>query len=173
MMVSLHRTSLTVSGGDGSRRLIRYAGAFFPSSQKLFVAGGVFTSTVTNNLHEAPSLPSGMSQARRSHLGTEQERLDFRMIPLGDIDPRREKKLNRETGVVERPRRCIRSVYSAKIRGQLSDMTVALYQGEGAEEVGLRIIYRNSNGLREQGWQEDISKISWLRQVGKGTGVDG
>ena len=58
------------------------------------------------------------------------------MIPLGDIDLRREIKLNRETGVVERHRRCIRSVYSAKIGG-LSDMTVALYQGDGAEEVNI------------------------------------
>ncbi|KAJ6575635.1 hypothetical protein DFH09DRAFT_377500 [Mycena vulgaris] len=68
------------------------------------------------------------------------------MIPLGDIDLRREIKLNWRTGVVERQRRCIRNVYSARICG-LSDMTVALYQGAGSEEE----------------WLEDISKVSWLR----------
>ncbi|KAJ6484568.1 hypothetical protein DFH09DRAFT_1340002 [Mycena vulgaris] len=40
-----------------------YVGAFFPSSQKLLVAGGVFTSNITNNITEAPALPSGVSQA--------------------------------------------------------------------------------------------------------------
>jgi hypothetical protein len=57
------------------------------------------------------------------------------MIPLGDIDLRREIRL--ETGIVghrrERPR--VRRVYTAKIEGRLSDVTVAVYQGEGAEEV--------------------------------------
>jgi hypothetical protein len=62
--------------------------------------------------------------------------LDFRMIPVGDIDLRREINLNRKTGVVERQRRCIRSVYTARIDRRKSEMTVVLYHGDKAEEVG-------------------------------------
>lgn len=61
--------------------------------------------------------------------------MDFRMIPLGDIDLQREILL--DTGAVdrrrERPR--VRRVYTAKIEGRKSDVTVAMYQGEGAQEV--------------------------------------
>jgi hypothetical protein len=58
---------------------------------------------------------------------------DFRMIPLGDID------LQHDTGVIgrhrgwEHPR--VRRVYSATVEGRNSSVTVAMYQGHGAEEV--------------------------------------
>ncbi|KAJ7111774.1 hypothetical protein C8R44DRAFT_985271 [Mycena epipterygia] len=109
-----------------------YAGAFFPRSQHFVVAGGVFKSKVTNHIHEAPTLPS-----------------DFRRIPIGDIDLQREIHLDAQTGVVERSRGrvCVRRMYSAKIEGRKSNMTVALYQGDNAEEE----------------WREAISKYSWLR----------
>ncbi|KAJ7111860.1 hypothetical protein C8R44DRAFT_254419 [Mycena epipterygia] len=109
-----------------------YAGAFFPSSQHFVVAGGVFKSKVTNNIHYAsPTLPS-----------------DFRRIPLGDINLQREIRLD-GSGVVERSheRAYVRRIYSAKIEGRKSNMTVALYQGDSAEEE----------------WLETISKYSWLR----------
>jgi hypothetical protein len=58
------------------------------------------------------------------------------MIPLGDIDLQREITLD-NTGVVnhrrERPR--ARRIYIAKIDGRQADVTVAVYQGQGAEEV--------------------------------------
>jgi hypothetical protein len=60
------------------------------------------------------------------------------MIPMGDIDLLEEIHLNNETGVVGRhhpERTCIRRMYSAKIDGRKSGVTVAIYQGEGAEEV--------------------------------------
>ncbi|KAK7006270.1 hypothetical protein R3P38DRAFT_3602234 [Favolaschia claudopus] len=65
---------------------------------------------------------------------------DFRRIPLGDI------YLHRELQLIERPadgthsavkfqsRSQIRRVYSAQIEGQISKATVAMYQGDGAEE---------------------------------------
>jgi histidinol phosphatase-like PHP family hydrolase len=60
------------------------------------------------------------------------------MIPMGDIDLLEEIRLNNETGVVgyhhpERTR--VRRVYSAKVDGRKSGVTVAVYQGKGAEEV--------------------------------------
>ncbi|KAJ7111778.1 hypothetical protein C8R44DRAFT_711334 [Mycena epipterygia] len=109
------------------------AGAFFPRAQNFVVAGGVFKSKVTNNIHQpVPSSPS-----------------DFRRIPLGDIDLHHEILLDYESGVVDRSRgrACFRRMYSAKIDGRKSKMTVAVYQGDNAEEE----------------WREAISKYSWLR----------
>jgi hypothetical protein len=55
---------------------------------------------------------------------------------VGDIDLQREISLS-NTGFVNplhgRPR--VRRLYSAKIDGLKADVTVAIYQGEGAEEV--------------------------------------
>ena len=82
--------------------------------------------------------------------------------PAGGIDLRREIKLNRQTSVVERQRGSIRSVYSARIEGRKSDMTVALYQGDGAEEVCLAT-YNNMVFTAGQEWRQHISKVSWLR----------
>jgi hypothetical protein len=60
------------------------------------------------------------------------------MIPMGDIDLLEEICLNNETGVVghhpERTR--VRRMYSARVDGRRSGVTVAMYQGNGAEEVG-------------------------------------
>jgi hypothetical protein len=60
------------------------------------------------------------------------------MIPMGDINLLEEIRLKNETGVVgchhpERTR--VRRVYSAKIDGRKSGVTVTVYQGDGAEEV--------------------------------------
>ncbi|KAF7377150.1 hypothetical protein MSAN_00134100 [Mycena sanguinolenta] len=61
---------------------------------------------------------------------------DFRMIPLGDIDLLHEIQLDHHTGIVnharQRPR--IRRLYSARTEGGKAGITVAIYQGGGAEE---------------------------------------
>jgi hypothetical protein len=64
--------------------------------------------------------------------------IDFRMIPLGDIDLRKEIRLDDETGVVDRRlrRRSGRQMYTARIGRRRSDMTVVLYHGDEAEKVG-------------------------------------
>lgn len=61
--------------------------------------------------------------------------VDLRLIPLGDIDLQHEIRM--DAAIVERrqERRCVRRVYSAKLEGRSSGMTVALYQGNNAEEV--------------------------------------
>jgi hypothetical protein len=60
------------------------------------------------------------------------------MIPMGDIDLLEEIHLDNETGVVGHhcPERThARRMYSAKVDGRKSGVTVAVYQGDGAEEV--------------------------------------
>ncbi|KAJ6576910.1 hypothetical protein DFH09DRAFT_1310926 [Mycena vulgaris] len=112
---------------DGPRN-DQYTGAFFPKAHHLVVAGGKFKS-ITNITQAAPTVPS-----------------DFRTIPMGDLDLRHEIRLN--SGVVNRWDRTapVRRVYSARIHGSKSKMTVAVYQGENAEKE----------------WRKDISRYSWL-----------
>jgi hypothetical protein len=61
------------------------------------------------------------------------------MIPMGDLDLLEEIRFDDGSGVVGRhhPERTrVRRVYSARIDGRNSGVTVAMYQGDGAEEVG-------------------------------------
>ncbi|KAJ7616634.1 hypothetical protein FB45DRAFT_1008066 [Roridomyces roridus] len=93
-------------------------GSFFPNARDFIITGGTFTSHVTNVHYAAPTLPAG-----------------FRTIPLGDIDLQRE--IGFSAGVVDRPsvlRRTVRRVYSARVHGVEANMTVALYEGEQAEQ---------------------------------------
>ncbi|KAJ7236703.1 hypothetical protein C8J57DRAFT_1479166 [Mycena rebaudengoi] len=106
-----------------------YTGAFFPSSQNLVISGGVFTSNINQ---ASPSLPS-----------------NFRMLPLGDIDLQKEIRVDNASGIIGRRRGqgFVRRMYSAKIDGRKSTMTVVLYQGDNAEDE----------------WRDDTSKLSGLR----------
>ncbi|KAJ6459474.1 hypothetical protein C8R47DRAFT_1226611 [Mycena vitilis] len=107
-----------------------HGGSIFPGCQRFTVAGGTFT-TVTNNYTRTSDVPS-----------------DFRMIPLGDIDLLREIHLNdSEANRPQRERACVKRMYSAKVDGRKSRTTVALYQGDGAEEE----------------WRQDIAKYMSCR----------
>ncbi|KAJ7340576.1 hypothetical protein DFH08DRAFT_874832 [Mycena albidolilacea] len=97
----------------------------FSGSQHFTVAGGTFTN-ITNH-HDAPTPPS-----------------DFRRIPLGDIDLQREIRLDWNLGVVSA--RTLR-YHSAKIDRGTSSVTVAMYQGEKAEEE----------------WRRDVAKYMAVR----------
>ena len=58
---------------------------------------------------------------------------------MGDINLQHELRFDNHSGVVNRRRRAwgsVRRVHSAKIDGGKSSVTVAVYQGDGAEEVG-------------------------------------
>jgi hypothetical protein len=64
--------------------------------------------------------------------------IDFRMIPLGDIDLQHEIRLDRGSVVVgyrHAKQASVRRVYSARVDGRETQTTVAVYQGPGAEEV--------------------------------------
>ncbi|KAJ7679557.1 hypothetical protein DFH06DRAFT_1316461 [Mycena polygramma] len=106
----------------------RYTGAFFPKAHNFVIADGRFSS-VTNINHAAPSVPP-----------------DFRKIPLGDLDLRDEIRLNGTTCTLDRYHNS-RRLYAARIHGSVSDRTVAVYQGENAEEI----------------WERDVSRYSSFR----------
>ncbi|KAF7353111.1 hypothetical protein MSAN_01498400 [Mycena sanguinolenta] len=62
---------------------------------------------------------------------------DFRTIQRGDLKLVKEVRLSTESGVVSRQSRGVsvrRAVYHAEIRGDPGTVTVAVYQGNGAEE---------------------------------------
>ncbi|KAJ7079693.1 hypothetical protein C8R44DRAFT_895646 [Mycena epipterygia] len=106
---------------------VEYADAFITNSRNFTIAGGNFTSVI----HYASAVPS-----------------DFRTIPLGDLDLRNEIRLD-DGGMVNRQRGLLaaRRIYTARIEGKQSDMTVAVYQGENAEET----------------WKGELTKYSGLR----------
>ena len=56
---------------------------------------------------------------------------------MGDINLQQELMVTGHSGLVDRrrARNCVRRVYSAKIDGRSTDLTVAMYEGDGAEEV--------------------------------------
>ncbi|KAJ7687110.1 hypothetical protein B0H17DRAFT_1136438 [Mycena rosella] len=97
----------------------RVTGAFFLNARNFVVTGGRFKS-ITNIHHAVPAEPP-----------------DFRVIPLGDLDLRHEIRLNYDTGIVDRRqiRGPVRQMHSARIHGSESTMTVAIYEGDNAEEV--------------------------------------
>ncbi|KAF7377051.1 hypothetical protein MSAN_00123200 [Mycena sanguinolenta] len=110
-----------------------HASGMFSNSQHFTVTGGTFTN-ITKNYAAAPSLPP-----------------DLRMIPLGDIDLQQQIRVDNYTGVAyfQRQRACVRRVHSAKaiIAGRKSKVTVAIYQGNDAE----------------QEWRDDVAKHMSLR----------
>jgi hypothetical protein len=126
------------------------------------VADGTFTS-ITNNQTIAPSVPHGM---RLQQIWQEYAAYypDFRRIPVGDIDLLREIRLE-NTGITdygrEGPR--VRRVYTAKIEDRKSNVTVAIYQGEGAQEVWYIIILAGFSHYPSQEWREDMERYSRLR----------
>ncbi|KAF7337233.1 hypothetical protein MSAN_02275700 [Mycena sanguinolenta] len=102
-----------------------YAGAFFPQATGFNIRGGGFTSNITNNVYNPlPEQPSA-----------------FRTVLLGDINLIKEFKAMRsspQSSLVGRrtPGASVRRVYTAKLEGRESGhMTVALYEGDGAENA--------------------------------------
>ncbi|KAF7377080.1 hypothetical protein MSAN_00126500 [Mycena sanguinolenta] len=109
-----------------------HASGMFSNSQQFAVTGGTFTNITKS--YTAPGLPS-----------------DFRMIPMGDIDLRHEIRLDKYMDIAysQRQRACVRRMHSAKaiIAGRKSRVTVAIYQGNDAEEE----------------WRQDTTKHMSLR----------
>jgi hypothetical protein len=102
----------------------------FVGSRHLTVTGQNFTN-IMNNYTSGPMVPPGKCVSNNS--ATRLNIADFRIIPLGDINLQKEIRLNHETVVGHRPR--VRRIYSAKVDRGKSNVTVAMYQGNGAEEV--------------------------------------
>ncbi|KAJ7605434.1 hypothetical protein DFH06DRAFT_1385064 [Mycena polygramma] len=107
-----------------------YTGGFFPKAKDFNVSGGNFTS-VSHIYQTAPSVPT-----------------DLRTIPLGDLDLLHKKEGGYEAVSRYRPGRAsTKRVYTARLPGLQSQVTAAVYEGDGAEED----------------WQEEIIRYSNLR----------
>ncbi|KAF7340628.1 hypothetical protein MSAN_02134700 [Mycena sanguinolenta] len=114
-------THLSAGDPESSSAASRHASGMFSHSQKFTVTGGTFSNITNNSYTTTPSLPS-----------------DFRMIPLADIDLRHEIRLDNSMGAAysrPRERARVRRLYSAKVEGRKSTLTVAMYQGDDAEQV--------------------------------------
>ncbi|KAF7337088.1 hypothetical protein MVEN_02146000 [Mycena venus] len=94
-----------------------HGGAIFSDSHSFTIVDGTFTNIMNNCASTVPS--------------------DFRIIPLGDIDLQRELRV-KSGKVYRQPQIQGRRVYSAKIDSRMSNVTVVLYNGDGAEAAWRR-----------------------------------
>ncbi|KAJ7310034.1 hypothetical protein DFH08DRAFT_899188 [Mycena albidolilacea] len=110
-----------------SRRLYSSHGVF-SGSQHFTVTGGTFTN-VTNTFPTVATVPP-----------------DFRVVPFGDLDLQREIQL--ECAV---DRHTARRVHCAQVVREICNATVAMYQGDGAEEV-----YR----ISPDAWRDNSARMA-------------
>ncbi|KAJ7706580.1 hypothetical protein B0H16DRAFT_1901600 [Mycena metata] len=96
-----------------------FGGGMFAGSQYFTISGGTFSNHVNHHYPPPAEVPK------------------FRTIPMGDIDLQQELMVNEESGNIDRrrERHCVRRVYSAKIDSRNTDLTVAIYEGDGAKEA--------------------------------------
>jgi hypothetical protein len=128
------------------------------------VAGGKFKS-VTHIHQAAANAPSGR-QGSHTHINkTYYRRIDFRIIPIGDLNLLHQLELCSGSGAVRRRhgRTFVRRMYSAHIQGCKSNMAVTLYQGDGAKDVCVLFSGLEVDFFRSQRWKEDISQYLELR----------
>ncbi|KAF7353194.1 hypothetical protein MSAN_01507100 [Mycena sanguinolenta] len=87
----------------------------------------------------------------------DQETSDFRTIRRGDLKLVKEVRLSPQSGIVGRQSRGVgvrRTVYHAEIRGDPGTVTVAVYQGDGAEEE-----WRKDVAKYESIWHNNIMQL--------------
>ncbi|KAJ7679419.1 hypothetical protein DFH06DRAFT_510807 [Mycena polygramma] len=124
-----------------------YGSTIFSKAHHFTVSGGTFTN-VTHN-YNTLSIVS-----------------DFRTIRLGDIDLR-DLRLDTASDLAGHPgeSRSTRRVYTARVEGRKSNMTVAIYQGNGAEEVSYVtvLLHANFTRINTQDWREDVALYTSLR----------
>ncbi|KAF7353334.1 hypothetical protein MSAN_01521600 [Mycena sanguinolenta] len=132
----------------------RYVGAFFPQAAGFSIRGGVFTSNTINHVYNSPpEQSSGMVVYEYVviHI-THDDETEFQTIRLGDIKLIKELKtirLDHQFAIVGRERQgtSVRRIYSAEIRYNPGPVTVAIYQGDRAEEE----------------WHQDLAKYAEIR----------
>jgi hypothetical protein len=87
---------------------------------------------------------------------------------MGEIDLQHEIRVDNESGRVYRQRQCrhIRRLYSAKVGGRQSSMTVAIYQGDHAEEVSqiCHFLLISPESISKE-WRRDVARYMSIRQV--------
>ncbi|KAJ7036905.1 hypothetical protein C8F04DRAFT_1093805 [Mycena alexandri] len=111
-------------------------GSMFAGSQHFTVAGGTFNNSTINYVTPPAAPPGSVYRILKCFTQDAKYRADFRMISMGDIDLQKELTVNKEWSAIGRRREhgCVRRMYSAKVDGRKSDLTVGVYQGHGAEE---------------------------------------
>ncbi|KAF7374234.1 hypothetical protein MSAN_00306200 [Mycena sanguinolenta] len=108
---------------------------------KLRIVAGKTITNINKNYSAVPAVPSSNSFPGLHILeGSMSE--GFRTIPLGDIDLQREIQLDNDSGLVR-----LRRLYSAKIHAEGTNLAIALYHGNGAEDE----------------WRQDIKKYMAVR----------
>ncbi|KAF7334330.1 hypothetical protein MSAN_02377800 [Mycena sanguinolenta] len=92
-----------------------------------------------------------------------QEPSEFQKIRLGDVRLIKEVHLSRRSGIVDRQSRAVgvRRIYHAEIRRDPGTVTVAMYQGDGAEEEAANYL---SDVLREPSMDYDDLQV-WIRSA--------
>ncbi|KAF7374300.1 hypothetical protein MSAN_00313200 [Mycena sanguinolenta] len=128
------RVSGTEHGRNGWRTLINYISGGQGGS-----GGGGGLRAGTGGSGEGPTLQYDMKAKHivvKNFNSPEATPSDFRRIPFGDIDLRSDIQVDAETGAVSRRRewQSVRRMYSARVVGHNNPMTVALYEGDHAEE---------------------------------------
>ncbi|KAJ7017338.1 hypothetical protein C8F04DRAFT_1156593 [Mycena alexandri] len=123
----------------------------FAGSHHFTIGGGTFNNAM-NHYHMAPVEPP-----------------NFRTISIEDIDLQRELIVNKGSGAIDRRlgrERIgrVRRMYSAKIEGRNSDVTVAMYEGAGAEEVSRTVSSMQTvcDPVLED-WRRDVERYLSLR----------
>ncbi|KAJ6522883.1 hypothetical protein B0H19DRAFT_1277168 [Mycena capillaripes] len=112
-------------------------------------SGRLFSSGMFSSAHDFTLTARNLTNITNNYGGALNLPADFRMIPVGDIYLLWEIRLDNDSGIVGRQheRKHIRRMYTARVDGHESSMTVAVYQGAGAEEE----------------WRQDVAKYMSLR----------
>ncbi|KAF7374204.1 hypothetical protein MSAN_00302500 [Mycena sanguinolenta] len=126
------------TGGNGGGGVHGGSGGLGEGPRVKIVAGGKIM-TINKNYSVATNAPSGCSVYVAETDHDTDSQTGFRTLALGDIDLQQEIRVN-SYGVV-------RKLYSAKIGGKNPNVTVAIYQGSGAE----------------QEWRRDVKKYMAIR----------
>ncbi|KAJ6465876.1 hypothetical protein C8R45DRAFT_1106897 [Mycena sanguinolenta] len=128
---------VAVVATTNNTELATNTGAFFTNATGFTLAGGIFTS----NIYNSP---------------WKEQCSEFQTIRLGDIKLGKELKnisLNAQSGMLGWQNRDagVRRMYSAEIHRDPTPATVAMYQGDAAEEE----------------WREHLAKYETIRHISK------
>ncbi|KAJ6530691.1 hypothetical protein B0H19DRAFT_1384609 [Mycena capillaripes] len=116
------------------------------------IVGGTYHAAAFNTASRDITMIGCATTSNFTFTTAPAEPCDFRRVRMGDIDLQREIHVDKDSCVVDwHPgrRRSARRMYSATIDSRKSSVTVAIYQGDGAEEE----------------WRHHVAKYMMIRQV--------
>ncbi|KAF8137784.1 hypothetical protein K438DRAFT_1996711 [Mycena galopus ATCC 62051] len=133
----------TLTSAVSELNLPHNTGTFFPHARHFNIAGGTYTSHVTQ---VAPTVRHGQPLSYNSFISAYLKMRDFRMLPLGDLDLLHEIRLEDGPGMITR-QRLTGKLYHVRLDGRVSTMTAAVYEGDEGEQAWRRELqtFRNSS----------------------------